>query len=402
MWYTCNRFNVLICYHLESSSTAASTSSCGIQTAPVPVPSSRPTPDIHFTQSSSCRLSYMERLLLQKKRSNPSFSKIESSLNKVKGHESLNDQDEDSDQYCITAKGVPSEHNLFYSIDDTVSASVNKIHHDDQSVSLHVPSSSVVIQDVRESLIEDHPNDIDDGVSHVVIGDVVGNDSLQSQKNDKKRQSSATRRRKESKPKKKTPKKPRTDNNSSNLITPSRSAQSTYKGLAGFFLVDSAEPLHEDNSDITPNEQSTDNNGVSVVSLQAVWLPSSSIPDEDHNIIDDNTGILSSEDLPPHCISSSANTDNNTCNYESDTDNSNDDTMIDDDMMSDDEQDDEDRVLEDLGRELIVISRTEEHGEGQEEEEITEEDMRALSRMTIEQLVEDFEEYQSQVMSNED
>lgn len=169
---------------------------------------------------------------------------------------------------------------------------------------------------------------------------------------------------------------------SDNSASASISVAQGYKGLSSFFLMGTTHTVDPSSVDNDPDIYT---NTTPLPIYTTTWLPDSSMPQ-----CNNETEYITQSDLPPHCLS-----------LPPPTHRSNDTTLYDVTLAScdDQSQDEDDRVLDDLADELRAASRMEHDGLTTNEDVVA--DCRALSRMTMEELVHDFEEYQAQVI-NED
>ena len=287
----------------------------------------------------------MERLLLKRKRSDPSFLKIEPS------HLTANPRVHEIMSPSLPTSPIISGHNLFYSPSNTTMTIVD---YSIEKGNVHVASEE------KEQPVSIHNNhnhqDTDPNSSCLPQEEISQASSIN------KSMTSATSNIEPS------------SNNSARAsinVAMSVAQGQQYKGLSSFFLMGTAHSVDSD----------PDINTTPLPSYTTTWQPDSSIPCDEY---------IKQSDLPPHCLSLPPSTH---C--------SNDSTLYDETLASCDDQslDEEDRVLEDLADELRAASRVE-HDRLTTNED-TSVDCRALSRMTIEELVQDFEEYQAQVI-NED
>lgn len=189
----------------------------------------------------------------------------------------------------------------------------------------------------------------------------------------------------------------------------------SYRGLSHFFLMGTGiEPeSDQDNDDGTKDEHSipTTDSAISLSILSAIWVPASSYP-EDHTSVTssaDSRGDISHSDVPPDCLSlappnrvenlpdSDSETDDVTLHEESLKN-----SCVFDSLSDEHDSGEERRALDDLATELMSVSRNEKCHDDDEHEQLVEKEVRALSRMTLEELVQDFEEYQAQVINDEE
>ena len=174
----------------------------------------------------------------------------------------------------------------------------------------------------------------------------------------------------------------------------------THKTLTSFFLMHETEVdgTEDETLSNTPQQHLTSDDTLPISG--SVWLPMSSIHAQMVTMEtndDKPTFVISQSDLPP-CSMPLPSSSSHSCDEYHDTDSEDsDDTVIHEDEEEEDREKEDDLALEELAWELMSVCTSEPRGEDKEEE-----DDRVWSRMTLEELVHDFEEYQTQIKEQDD
>ena len=382
--------------------------------------------------------------MLKRKKSDPFYLKIDqrnshtvhNEANSTVNAESLlavhNEANSTVNAESLLVRG-PSEHNVFYS-ENEHTIEYNQMIAPDWSGCVHSSVSTVTIEDVTECLrnSDDNNKNEQDNVTltsnthHILKTNHQKNvaDAVRLPNNNgttKTRKNSARKKRKPSKLQVKNKSSQNLSNNTPDIGTVIQAPPApvytpdigtviqappapVYKGLADFFLMDTM------NNTVESNETDAEYDTAINVSTNApllvpsgMWLPATS------SIVTHQTSLMnpddfSRSDLPPHCVSFHPSIKD-----DADSASSNDyseetlESAVSQESIAllevlQDEQDEEERVLDELANEIMSLSRNEQVNET----ENMPADIRPLSRMTLEELVHDFEEYQQQVINEED
>ena len=378
--------------------------------------------EINFTNSTEA--SYMEKLMLRKKRQDPAFLKAKPSyMNKSLKSQISNENVtlEDKDEYINPS---PSKYNLFYGSEDIV-YTISDSNNDD---STHVqssnmfndfvagcshPHSTVEIQEI--GLLDSAHEEFDVPVPVTVKtrGQTVKSKPVKLSNGgdvavDNKSKKVVKRKKKNIPSGKKLEKLPVHSSSSidksihhtweeCSKLTPSTR---THKTLTSFFLMHKTEVdgTEDETLSHTPQQHLTSDHTLPISG--SVWLPMSSIHAEMVTMEmneDKPTFVISQSDLPP-CSMPLPSSSSHSCDEYHDTDSEDsDDTVIHEDEEEEDKEKEDDLALEELAWELMSVCTSEPRGEDKEEE-----DDRVWSRMTLEELVHDFEEYQTQIKEQDD
>ena len=405
------------------------TSSCGIQATDTDSPQSKTSSarKLELKYTSTANASYMEKLMLKKKHSDPSFLKVTPSY---KPNQVTQEDPVTEDPLGSTA-AIPSEHNLFYTDDkQPVFTDKQSLVHLDTIPSPDFPptSSTVEIQEVTDCIAQNKQQDAPptDTYKHdssnkgltsnkeTQSGCVVVSTKDQKQHSLRVPAPNNTNSNKSKKVKSKRLKttssnddkeksKPSQRSIDQDQPSPPTGKEKTYKGLSDFFLMgtEERENLAQNEDEYNPFSSEPDQ---SLPISSTIWIPSNSAVSEQTQPQNDNefSCQITHSDLPPRRPPSFPEAPEPPDALFDSNGELSEETLTEDSLVileeRSDENNDDNKVLDELSRELMSANSCNSVA-GENNTESDEE--RVWSQMTLEELVQDFEEYQTQVI-NED